>query len=395
LHLATFWLWARGNQRLAYGAVGAALLTRPDAGLLWVALAATDLVQNRLWVAGMRKQSWRILLPGLIYLPYATYALTSFGSILPSTMIAKSLAFSHPDTLAGRTPVGTSLLWLLPPPLPLLAALGVCIALNRAARQIQLPFLWLAIYVVAFILILNGELFRWYMAPAHTAVSALAGIGAAAGAQALLGTRNRPLADVQSIGGRALTGAVIVFLAVGVVRWTLSYRHESVRFAAESAMNGELGRYVAASSHPQATLFVGAFGQIGFYSQRFLHDRDGLVTPGMWDFYRNHEDREYASIAAYGGTPFIRGVQAFQPTYIAAVSAHRPGFQELEETLARLGYREEKRFDQPAVGVTRLGTYFTPNEEDRFFFALFRRDGSVGRLAGAADRKGSRATSRA
>jgi hypothetical protein len=296
LLVGTSYLYLQGRTRLAALTAGLLLLTRPDGALL-IGPLAIDLVV-RCW----RTRRFPVAEAGILMatlLPWAVFATLYFGSPIPHSIAAKSLAYRLPaeaalvrlvqhygtpffeQDLFGRFwPLAGFILYLT---LTLIGALS-CVRLNRRAWPI-LVFPWF--YFVAFA-VANPLIFRWYLAPPLPFYFLL-----------LLAGLDRMLGDLRaairgwrwSLPFSPLAAPVSVFVLLSLHAWTLRPDHGPTEPAPQMAFH-QLELYYAAigrSLAPQVTrdtvFAAGDVGALGYYSNARIIDTVGIVSPEASAYY--------------------------------------------------------------------------------------------------------------
>src|SRR5690606_35866654 len=219
---------AGGNSvRLEYWigvCAGLGLLTRIDA-VLWIApLFVWQLGEN--WLKH-RRLPWRTWIAcGLVLLPWVIFSVSYFGSPIPNSVTAKRNAYELPPLSALSQLLPTysntffafdtfgSVATMISGVLILTFSLFALVYAMRQAPRI-VPFLIYPWLYLAFFVILNPLVFRWYMAPPLPALMLSAFVGAWVMLQPLTKTGARRLA-YGIVGG---LGLLCLFTSVNA--WTL------------------------------------------------------------------------------------------------------------------------------------------------------------------------------
>jgi hypothetical protein len=279
------------------------LLTRIDAAL-WVGPLLAFQLFERLWT--MRADSLLKRIPFrtwivavLVLLPWVIFSVGYFGTPLPNSLAAKSVAYRLPSESALVRMIQTysNPFFEFDTFGPLGAMLGsvIYLALNlmamlyTARRQPRLlPFLlypWL--YLLAFA-IMNPLIFRWYMAPPLPALM----FGIVTGVWALIerlrdSERARMIVPV-------LMGAVgALWLFTSLNAWTLTPDHGPQRPAPKMAWHQielyyqQIAEQLRDEYNVTAETRVasGDIGAVGYFSRATIIDTVGLVTPELSRYY--------------------------------------------------------------------------------------------------------------
>ncbi|MEA3351724.1 MAG: hypothetical protein U9Q82_13985 [Chloroflexota bacterium] len=288
------------------------ILTRPDALLLLAPLALDRLASH---VAHRTSHPARPkLLPELLIflaaiLPWFTFATLYFGSPIPHSVTAKTLAYRLPSTTAltrllqhyatpflghltfGLPWIGVGLILY-----PALAFIGIRAAL-RSTRRLWpwaiYPWLYFAAFAIA-----NPLIFRWYLTPPLPAYFFFIFIGIEE-----LGNRaiqNRPDRGPHSWKAILLPIIIALPLLTTIRGWTLTPDHGPRRPAPEMAwfelelLYRQAAQRVnrdieATSSQSLPVLAAGDVGVLGYYTPTRILDTVGLNSPQTLDYYPLNE----------------------------------------------------------------------------------------------------------
>ncbi len=342
--LAAWGLYAVGLLMPAFAMAGVACLVRPDAILMVAVLYVALLLRTH------RFDLRPILVTLLVAAPWLIFATFYFGSPLPMSVQAKATDAMDPGftgmslrtlsiqflslkgSIAGAD---KNLLFTL------LFAVG-CVAITLTtwrrsclgasphprAEMALLPtekldrvfplLLWSIAYVVIFTLAGAFTYFPWYVVPLYPAyfVVLLVGLG-------WLADRLVPniLARVQLPAWGDLV--LLPLLVVTVLR--LPSRAQGQQLHAEAWIERREGAYQRASEFvlgnagPDDQIAAGEVGVIGYYSQRYIVDVNGLVTPrlpgeGPVDIFIRHQT-EWIIDTEGGWSSALDEVSWFQALY--------------------------------------------------------------------------------
>ena len=296
LLVVTGYLYLLGRTRLAALTSGLLLLARPDGALLVGPLAIDLLVQS--WRA-RRFPAAEIGILLATLLPWIVFATLYFGSPIPHSIAAKSVAYRLPpdaalvrlvqqygtpffeqDLLGRFWPLAGFILYLT---LTLLGSLR-SVRANRRAWPIALfPWLYFVAYSVA-----NPLIFRWYLAPPlpFYILLILAGLDRLLSdlLAAIRGWRwNLPFSPL------AIPVGAFVFLSLHA--WTLHPDHGPTEPAPQMAFHqlelyyADIGRSLAPQVTPNTVLAAGDVGALGYYSNARIIDTVGIVSPEATAYY--------------------------------------------------------------------------------------------------------------
>jgi arabinofuranosyltransferase len=306
LLLGAFALYLTGRERGSAFLLGLATLTRPDvliAAALIFAGMGWPCVRGRLLrrpAGGGSGPSFPVA-PAVTYLltlaPWLVFAIVTYGSPLPNSIAAKSVAYHLPREAAlvrlvqhAATPFHEH---LLHPQLPILGILvypalfaAGALHVTRSDRRAWPLFVYPAAYAAVYALA-NPLIFRWYLSPPVPFYF----LGILAGMWALVGLVP---AVVRPSGRRAslVAGASVLALAMELNAWTSKPPGPPPKPAPEMAWIEleTLYRQVAADVAPElratgGRLAAGDIGVLGWYTGAPILDLVGLISPQASEYY--------------------------------------------------------------------------------------------------------------
>jgi hypothetical protein len=299
-------LYMEGKTRCAFFAGGLMVLTRPDT-LILVGLLGL----GRMWSAFRARALWPMVLDGVAFLapilPWLIFAGVYFGSPIPHSITAKSLAY-HLDAGAafvrllqhyatpfydqaalGIPAIGIGLVLY-----PFLTIVGINDLLRKNARVWPLvifPWLYFLVYSLA-----NPLIFRWYLTPPLPfyilgilvgAEILLHGIGRVL--QKLPALRTRPGAE--RFVGHVPLALLAVPMAFSAAGWTLTPDHGLSRPAPQMAyyqlelLYAQAAAIVEPELKPGDVLAAGDVGVLGYQTNTPILDTVGLNSPLSSKYY--------------------------------------------------------------------------------------------------------------
>jgi arabinofuranosyltransferase len=272
----------RSAAELRVGVLAALLpLIRPDAvllaGVAFVALCALE-----------RRVSWRALAAGsFVGVPWLLYSTLVFGSPLPSSAGAK---IDQAESMLWTDRYGRTLIEeaLAPEFLPItvLAVVGTLIAIARRERA--------ALLIVAWAVLHNGVFtafgipsYRWYFVPFFAQALFLSTF-------ALERTLLRLAIDRFSLWARRLDAAAMLsaVVAAGFMHGTRPWLPNDL--APRDDRYHAIGRFLATKTPPDARVAMIEVGIVGYFSERYVVDLLGLVSPGVAPHVRDRSHVAYA-----------------------------------------------------------------------------------------------------
>jgi arabinofuranosyltransferase len=283
-----------GERPLVTGLVGGLLtITRPEGAIL-LPLLVLDSAWRR--SHGTSSVTWRELGMHTLLLtvgffvpvtPYLALNLTVTGNLLPNTFYAKQAEYQD---LIASLPVWTRWARVALPTLVGAQVLLVpgClyaafVGLSLRQRRVILPLAWwfLLVSIYAIRLPVTYQHGR-YLIPA-VPIAVLLGVW---------GTKN--MRGLHRIIRRVLHISIPVLLLVFWLRGAQQYATDVRIIDSELAA---AGRWVADNTPADSVIGAHDIGAVGFFSQRFLVDTAGLITPEVIPFIRD-EDRILAFLEA-------------------------------------------------------------------------------------------------
>ncbi len=294
-------LYLAGRTRWAAFVSALMLLTRPD-GVLFAGSLILDLIWRRARERP-RNVPWAEAAIFLLTLaPWAIFATLYFGSPIPHTVAAKSLAYRLPPG-AGLvrliqhfgTPFFENLvfgnLWpMIGFVLYLMITLvGGVAAVRRDARVWPMAlYPWL--YFVAFAAP-NELIFRWYLAPPLPFYFLLILAGLAKIVDDLLQSKEQLGRSKDRAFASFLLLPASIFLLLSLNEWVLHPDHGPRSPAPDMAWHKlellytDVGKELAPRVTPQTLVAAGDVGALGYYSNAPILDTVGLMSPEASKYY--------------------------------------------------------------------------------------------------------------
>lgn len=256
----------RGNRIVSAGiAASVATLARPD-GALVVMLG----IAWAWWIGANSGVSRFGSIVALLCLPWTVYAFARFGSVIPTSVVAKSSAHD-PWTVSFQNLYAYfssgPYLWIT-----LLALLGYIAIIKSGDAFWRMWALWAWCYTTAMTAANGFTHFPWYfvpLLPIYTAAAALAVEGIASRVQ-----RMRRIADAP-LGRAAIATALMAVL--------LS-RMPALKAYLDSTASGRETLYASVATElaaidPHCTIAATEIGTLGYYYPGRVLDLVGLVSP--------------------------------------------------------------------------------------------------------------------
>jgi hypothetical protein len=302
---------------------------------------------------------WRTwLAAALVALPWTLFAWGYFGSPLPNSVGAKTVAYTLPAGAAFQrllqfypTPFGEYDLFgvmgalagiALYLPLTLIGLLYTARRQPRLLPFLLYPWLYMAVFSLA-----NPLIFRWYVAPPLPALM----LGVLAGVWALVDAAQtaRPAWRIAPV---TLAALALLWGAASLSGWTLHPDHGADRPAPVMAWH-QIELYYRQMAEtlvndfgvtPQTRVAAGDIGTLGYFTRAQIVDTVGLVTPAMSAYY----PLDPALIPE--GQNYAIPPQLILDTL--------PDFLVTMEAFVRLGLAQDARFQDAYTLVNEIPTDF-------------------------------------
>lgn len=331
----------------------AAAMLRPDGIVVLLVAGAFAAVR-----AG-KTGAWRPFLaacaiPVVAGAAYAALLLALFGTIVPQTVVAKSVRLATwPDiSTFGDLLVEYLLRWRQHPgsPLPLWpnwAALGGAAALGWTAwkRPAARPLAAFVVAYAAFFALGRAPRFDWYLVPLALVLRAWSGIFAGlcvVAAARWAGGRWEPMLRARLGFAAAVAAIAIQFPQATLMAHHIGWNAGAFGPQTDLKLYGEAVCWIVEQDGREIVIASNEIGQIGFFSGARIFDTEGLVTPEALDGMRRGLDP--IQIAREAGAPWF---VAYFPRDAGPIP-ELFWFQRLVEE----GYRPVRAFEAPRWPVT-------------------------------------------
>jgi arabinofuranosyltransferase len=293
---------------LGVGAAGLATLARPEAYVLFLALVIHRVARGFLSVPENRRHAITVWLPRaalvctLIVLPYGLFSLKTAGSFFPNTYSAKVGDLG----LLGAIESGSAhaiALALFVNPWHYLGDFTQAVAMINTVLAIVLPFgmlgllrrdtFLLPLYLILFPLLVGMVIptdrisWPWYrhmlnLIPVFVIVSL-------AGSNSLLEKVLSRAPKWATPVRRGLVGILIIAVGLLVLVGQPKVRESFIsRGAAMKTEHIAIADWINQHVPPQAVIAASDIGVIGFYTQNFVIDTEGLITPEILGEHRRN-----------------------------------------------------------------------------------------------------------
>jgi uncharacterized membrane protein len=302
-------LYLAGRTRASALTSALLLLTRPD-GVLFVGPLIIDLLWKR-WREKNFPQAFPWAEAGIFLLvlaPWVLFATLYFGSPIPHSIAAKSLAYRLDPAAAlirlmqhYSTPFFEQLVfpntWILIAFLIIYLFLAILGGLNMVQRTrrswpiVAYPLLYFVAFAAA-----NPLIFRWYLAPPlpFYFLLILSGIVKIMQGGRKTKDQGRRTEEEQPASLRPsslVLGPSFLFLLLSLNAWTLHPDHGPASPAPEMAWHKlellyeEIGKDFAQTTSSSTVIAAGDVGAMGYYSNDQILDTLGLISPQASTYY--------------------------------------------------------------------------------------------------------------
>jgi len=326
------------------------VLTRGEGLLLVLTLAAVHLARGR-----PLPRLLDFIAPSLLLGGHTLFNKLYYGSFLPHTLTAKvqhgrsglwgdELNFLHVEYQLDWFFVGSLV------PLGVFVALVVLGIRRLGRRELNVVVLIFLTALAAFYLVLNVLIYHWYYAPMYLFGCMYAGLG---------------LASLYSLAERApwvplarLARTAVVALGAGVLVWSL---HVAYAWPASETPPREypmIGQWLKHNTQPDASVAMVEVGIVGHYSERYIVDILGVVSP------KNAE--------SVGRRRFDEWLENYEPDYILVHIPLWPHERSVIEPTRRGRYRADEGFDFPGFRLLVREDYLRMHPPLRFIPPSFQ-----------------------
>jgi hypothetical protein len=312
LILAAFYAYARQRYAAAGVVCGLLPIARPDGALVGAVLLCHMLLRRPPYGG---PSLWRFLAAGLaVLVPWVVFSSLYFGSPVPNSLLAKS-AFRGPSYMAWLGMLAQTLILRAGPAGFLVCAAfvtGVVVILYRRST-LAVPLYWLLAYILAFTLARAGVNYAWYPAPTvpiYLLVSVV-GVYALAESRILRGSRSSAAAGPHPpvAAFAAWLTTLVVVAAVGSLLLYDRLQYLQTSLAPVEEQRTALGLWLRDNTPADAVVCLEPIGHVGWFSERYILDEAGLVSPQVIPYNRMIKGRNPPAI-----------LQAFEPDYYVAWS---------------------------------------------------------------------------
>jgi len=271
-------LHRRGDEIAAAVVFALAILTRMDAALFAVILYGE-------WAMRRRRLPWaHALAIAATLAPWLGYATWSFGQPLPATLgvkMAMGASGQWPLFFEGsRRHLSELPEYAAGLRGPFLALLALGLARSVLVERVWLPFVvYTGLSALIYQLVLGAAFSHWYLAHVYLTNALLLGAGL-----------RQLLAWVQGLARRtaprraalAAAGALSLLLVAGMGAYLARATQALARLEVDPRhqLYRRIGEWLRDHTPPDATVHYFEIGYVGWYSERTIIDRVGLVTPG-------------------------------------------------------------------------------------------------------------------
>lgn len=292
--VAAFMWWGLRNEHIGVMlSASLATLVRPEGALLLL-LALLSLAWKQ-----TRSFGRPIVLAGVLLIPWIVFATVQFGSPLPTSITGKLALYGFE---VGSTWSRLSYILALHSPAGILmssmSVAGMLISWHRKSR-----IGWEIIFALVLILgysLAPTHLFFWYLAPIQIVLILTAGV-------AVHSMAERVRVEWSTTAVTMAAAGVTLLSAYGILQMIRSSQNMQLQ---QMVIHKAIGVYLSEHADASATIAAEDVGYIGYYSNRRILDRDGLVSPEVHEFNIRHD---------YYGV-----IAELNPDWVVADTAHPP-----------------------------------------------------------------------
>lgn len=291
--VVAFWCLATGRHRLMAIALAVASLLRPE-GLLAAALCLAWL----LWKL-RRSALPSLAIFGAIMLPWALFAYAYFGDVVPNSVHAKVTLYVAHGSYSRNLATLIRVFWGSPfrSILSLMAIVGIIRIILIRSPALIITTVWFLAYLAG-LWLSRTHIHPWYIIPPYAAYLVLSAVGLDAAIQ--LGAR---ILRVPRVVLHSATGVGVIAVTVLLsVRVAGAVGYAEAQYLKDERTRIAAGKFIEEWTERDSVVLVEAIGQVGYYSNRYMLDLTGLVSPQVLSYWSRSE-------------PHLAILQEFNPDY--------------------------------------------------------------------------------
>lgn len=283
LILLTLLFFVERKHRWAALFVGLLLLTRIDGVMLLFVVAVAYVVQQK-------KLPWtEAAIWGVVVAPWVIFSFLYFGSLIPSSLVAKlavspdmgwgigrNLRYVVPIVLAG--PFGHRLVFL---PFFLLGLYRIV----RVERWLGPSVGWLFLYYASMVFS-RLRLAEWYFYPPQVIYLVITAVGGATALKRLQDRISVPAFRIGTTRRAIYVASVVGILGMTVLSIFLLYWQIKPVQDYEDQVRTPLGLWLKQNTPEGSFILLEPIGYIGYYSERRILDAVALISPQVLPYHQ-------------------------------------------------------------------------------------------------------------
>lgn len=284
------------------------------------------------------------VLPFLIILLWELFSFLYFGTLLPNSITAKLALYSeHSTGYTGNLIIVLRKFFIkskfLSSAITLFFLHGIIVSIRKNKKYIP-PVLWFFSYYVALI-ISKTHIHGWYFIPPLFVYLMYFGFSILYISERLKKFINIKVMII------ALWACLVLVSGFPIYKKALQLKSE---YLYEQNVRILIGKYLKNQTLPDAKIYLEPIGVIGYFSQRYIYDDAGLVSPELIKFSKKGDDipTRYEKI------------EYSKPDYLVLRNKYLHGFY--EKTPIQHDFKKVKTIDYQLFGKDEGLTIFKSNQ---------------------------------
>jgi len=300
----------------------------------------------------------------LMIVPWVTFSVYYFGSFVPNSVFAKKVAYiGHASSVEPNLLLIAKLFFWQAGPISAGVAFFSLLGMIRIFWDKSLRFLipivsWFLLYYLAYILS-KTHIHPWYVVPPLGVWLICYVIGFSWCIQSLIVWCKRFFNReyIKILIDQFIPILATACIAVGmVIPLKTTYQRICDEQIFEDTIRKSIGLWLRSNTAPDASVFLEPIGYIGYYSQRYILDDVGLVSPELIPF----------NIETASPQRFRRKILTFMPDYVVVRKRRFDYFD--QDSALNSKYQFVRSWVYSEIS-SQPNTYYRPKDHDLYVFS--------------------------